>query len=65
MNQLKKETKSNYTFLGLFTGAGGLDLGFELAGFEHTESNEILDYAVNTLKSNRPNWDIIHGDVRE
>ncbi len=65
MNQLKKETKTNYTFLGLFTGAGGLDLGFELAGFEHTESNEILDYAVNTLQSNRPNWDIIHGDVRE
>lgn len=65
MNQLKKETKTNYTFLGLFTGAGGLDLGFELAGFEHTESNEILDYAVNTLKSNRPNWDIFHGDVRE
>lgn len=65
MNKLKEETKSNYTFLGLFTGAGGLDLGFELAGFEHTESNEILDYAVNTLKSNRPNWDIFHGDVRE
>ena len=65
MNKLKKETKSNYTFLGLFTGAGGLDLGFELAGFEHTESNEILDYAVHTLKNNRPNWDIIHGDVRE
>jgi DNA (cytosine-5)-methyltransferase 1 len=65
MNQLKKETKTNYTFLGLFTGAGGLDLGFELAGFEHTESNEILDYAVNTLQSNRPNWDIIHGDIRE
>lgn len=65
MLKLKKETKSNYTFLGLFSGAGGLDLGFELAGFEHTESNEILDYAVNTLKNNRPGWDIIHGDVRE
>ncbi len=40
-------------------------MGFELAGFEHTESNEILDYAVQTLKSNRPNWHIFHGDVRE
>ena len=65
MLELKKEPKSNYTFLGLFSGAGGLDLGFELAGFEHTESNEILDYAVNTLKINRPDWDIFHGDVRE
>jgi DNA (cytosine-5)-methyltransferase 1 len=56
---------SNYTFLGLFSGAGGLDLGFEKEGFIHTESNEILDCAVNTLKLNRPNWDIFHGDVRE
>ena len=49
---------SDYTFLGLFSGAGGLDLGFEKEGFIHTESNEILDCAVNTLKLNRPNWDI-------
>ncbi len=51
--------------MGLFSGAGGLDLGFDLAGFRHTESNEILDYAVKTLRLNRPNWDITHGDVRE
>jgi DNA (cytosine-5)-methyltransferase 1 len=57
--------KNGYTFLSLFAGAGGLDLGFEIAGFEHTESNEILDYAVSTLKFNRPHWNIVHGDVRE
>ncbi|RLD62161.1 MAG: DNA (cytosine-5-)-methyltransferase [Bacteroidetes bacterium] len=56
--------KTEYTFLGLFTGAGGLDLGFELEGFHHTESNEILDYAVNTLEFNRPDWNIVHDDVR-
>lgn len=65
MFEIKKEERSSYNFLGLFTGAGGLDLGFELAGFQHTESNEILDYAVKTLKSNRPNWKIVNGDVRE
>lgn len=59
------EHNTDYTFLGLFTGAGGLDLGFELEGFQHTESNEILDYAVNTLRHNRPSWDVVHGDVRE
>jgi DNA (cytosine-5)-methyltransferase 1 len=64
MFKIEKETISDYTYLGLFTGAGGLDLGFELSGFTHTESNEILDYAVNTLKKNRPNWHIIHDDVR-
>lgn len=60
----KSNIKTDYTFLGLFTGAGGLDLGFELEGFNHTESNEILDYAVATLKENRPNWNINCGDVR-
>lgn len=65
MFSIPQEEKSNYTFLGLFSGAGGLDLGFELAGFEHTESNEILNYAVQTLKQNRPNWTINGNDVRE
>lgn len=54
-----------YTFLGLFSGAGGLDLGFESEGFEHTESGDILEYATKTLKLNRPQWNVYHGDVRE
>lgn len=54
---------SDYSFLGLFSGAGGLDLGFELEGFNHTESNEILECAVNTLRVNRPSWSVIHEDV--
>ncbi|MCU0450606.1 MAG: DNA cytosine methyltransferase [Bernardetiaceae bacterium] len=65
MFSLNAESKTDYTFLGLFAGAGGLDLGFELAGFQHTESNDILDYAVKTLRFNRPHWEIIHQDVRE
>lgn len=65
MFKIKEEVKADYTYLGLFSGAGGLDLGFELAGFQHTESNEILDYAVETLKLNKPDWHVVHGDVRE
>ncbi len=65
MLMYEEEDKTDYTFLGLFSGAGGLDLGFELEGFLHTESNEILSYAVDTIKHNRPNWNVIHGDIRE
>ena len=47
-------SKTDYSFMGLFTGAGGLDLGFDLEGFNHTESNEILECAVNTLRLTYP-----------
>jgi DNA (cytosine-5)-methyltransferase 1 len=54
---------TEYSFMGLFSGAGGLDLGFDLEGFNHTESNEILECAVNTLRYNKPSWTVIHEDV--
>ena len=62
---LKYSEPSRYTSLGLFAGAGGLDLGFESSGFQHTEANDILPYAVATLRHNRPNWHVVHADVRE
>ncbi len=55
---------SSYSFLGLFSGAGGLDLGFENAGFHHILSNDILKCAVDTIKFNRPSWDVVHEDVK-
>lgn len=65
MLDYKKNDKNGYTFLSLFAGAGGLDLGFDIQGFEHTESNEILKCAVDTLRTNKPDWNIVHQDVRE
>ncbi len=61
---LEFDSRSGYTSLGLFAGAGGLDLGFEAAGFEHTESNDILPFAAATLRRNRPAWHVVEGDVR-
>ena len=40
-------------------------MGFEKAGFLHTQSGDILSCAVNTLKQNRPEWDVVNCDVRE
>lgn len=65
MYTVEQEKLSPYTFLSLFSGAGGLDIGFEKAGFIHTQSSDILDYAVQTMRMNRPTWDVVNCDVRE
>jgi DNA (cytosine-5)-methyltransferase 1 len=48
----------------LFAGCGGLALGLELAGFETIALNEIDVDAANTLKTNRPNWNVIQEDIQ-
>lgn len=52
-----------YTSIELFAGAGGLALGLEMAGFEHLGLVEFDKSAANTLKVNRPNWNILCEDV--
>ncbi|MDY4557349.1 MAG: DNA (cytosine-5-)-methyltransferase [Alloprevotella sp.] len=53
-----------YNSVELFAGGGGLALGMSLAGFHHVLLNEFDTSACRTLKSNRPDWNIIEGDVR-
>lgn len=43
-------------FLSVFSGAGGLDLGLEAAGFKCIASIEIDPLARQVLKKNRPSW---------
>lgn len=47
----------------LFAGAGGLALGLEEAGFNHLGLIEFNKAAAETLKENRPNWNVICDDV--
>ncbi|MBL0656800.1 DNA (cytosine-5-)-methyltransferase [Aeromonas caviae] len=58
---------NNIKVLSLFSGGGGLDLGFDRAGFKHIASYELIPICGNTLISNRPNWTVFsgpeHGDV--
>lgn len=55
--------KHEYTDVELFAGTGGLALGLEQAGFINKGLVEIDKDAVDTLKKNRPNWNVIHEDI--
>src|SRR5690606_707099 len=66
-----KETASNfvepdneYTVLELFAGAGGLAVGMEKAGLKCVALNEIDKWACQTLRKNRPNWNVLEGDIK-
>ncbi|MGI6099316.1 MAG: DNA (cytosine-5-)-methyltransferase [Lentisphaerae bacterium] len=47
----------------LFAGAGGLALGLEASGFDSVAFNEIDHDACETLRKNRPEWNVIEGDI--
>jgi DNA (cytosine-5)-methyltransferase 1 len=50
--------------LEICAGAGGQAIGLEEAGFEHIALVEIEPLACQTLRTNRPEWNVIQGDVR-
>jgi len=49
--------------ISLFSGAGGLDIGFKEAGFEIAVAVEQDPSCCNTLRLNCPNLPVIEGDV--
>lgn len=50
--------------ISLFSGCGGLDLGFEKAGFEIPVANEFDPTIYETFKINHPKTKLIEGDIR-
>lgn len=52
-----------YNSVELFAGAGGLALGLENAGFRACGLVEIDKNAAQTLRTNRPNWNVIEDDI--
>lgn len=51
--------------ISLFSGCGGLDLGFERAGFDIPVANEFDKKIWETFKVNHPKTKLIEGDVRQ
>ena len=50
--------------ISLFSGCGGLDLGFEKAGFEISVANEFDKSIWDTFEANHPKTKLIKGDIR-
>lgn len=61
--ELQTVPKKEYKIIELFAGAGGLALGLERAGLKSVLLNEIDKHAANTLRLNRPDWNVINEDV--
>jgi DNA (cytosine-5)-methyltransferase 1 len=59
------EAENQYSVLELFAGAGGLALGLEKAGMKCVALNEIDKWACQTLRKNRPHWNVLEGDIKD
>ena len=60
-------TKHKYgkklNFVDLFSGAGGIGIGFEQAGFEHLLSSDFDNGVEKTFKNNNPDIPFVNGDL--
>jgi DNA (cytosine-5)-methyltransferase 1 len=61
--QVLRAERTNYSVIELFSGCGGMALGFENAGLNTKLLVEIDKTCVATLKLNRPQWNVIHSDI--
>ena len=62
---MMKSSKKKYTVIDLFSGAGGLHIGFENAGFEIKLCIDNNDLVERTHKRNFPNIPIINRDINQ
>ncbi|MEA2068302.1 MAG: DNA (cytosine-5-)-methyltransferase [Verrucomicrobiota bacterium] len=60
-----EEPHRSFNVVELFAGAGGLALGMEKAGLKCKLLNEIDHWPCETLRKNRPQWNVIEQDVSQ
>lgn len=65
--ELDRNVKPSRQFrnIELFAGTGGMSLGFEQAGFSTELFNEFDKPSCDTLRKNRPDWNVLEGDIRD
>ncbi len=60
-----RPSKEKYEIVDLFAGAGGMSLGFEMAGFDVVQAVEIIDIAADTHERNFPLCRVHRGDISD
>jgi len=60
-----KSPPTDHTIIELFSGCGGMASGFSNAGLQTKLLVEIDKDAVETLKHNRPDWEVIQGNIAD
>ncbi len=54
-----------YNFISLFSGAGGLDIGFREVGFNCLMASDIMKEAAETYRANSPETPFVRTDIRQ
>ena len=54
---------TSYKSIELCAGCGGLALGLEQAGLKHDLLVELEKWPCETLKANRPQWNVSHDSI--
>ncbi len=65
LRQFELPLDNRLSSVELCAGAGGQALGLESAGFAHHALVEIEPAACNTLRLNRPEWNVFEGDLHD
>jgi len=60
--QVKNPSKQ-FSIVDLFAGAGGMSLGFEMAGYKVASAVELVDIAADTHERNFPHCEVHRGDI--
>ena len=61
----KAKSNNRLTCVEICAGAGGQAIGLDMAGFEHVALVEYEPDYCAVLKANRPEWNVICGDVHQ